>query len=139
MKLIPSYYNAPSVFNRFNNGAEFFGLPSFSRLFQVADQLSRPTYTGPDVDTYEEGNQYHVQMELPGVQKEQLKLEVKNDLLTIEVNQGEEEKSYRHVRQSLKLPRSVDTQSVQAKLENGVLTVTLTKREEATSRLIEIN
>ena len=138
MKLIPSYFNAPSLFNRFTGDPDF-GLSAFDRMFHFGDQLGRSPSTGPDMDIYEEDNRYHVRMELPGVLKDQLKLEVQNDLLTIEVNQNEQDKACSHVRQSLKLPRTVDTQNVLAKLEHGVLTVTLTKREEASPRMIEIN
>ncbi|NDL67418.1 Hsp20/alpha crystallin family protein [Anaerotalea alkaliphila] len=91
------------------------------------------------VDIKETENAYLVYADLPGVKKEELSVEVDNDVLFISVEKKEEideekEQYVRKERRSMNLKRSfrlegVDAEGIQAKLEEGVLTLELPKKE----------
>ena len=85
-----------------------------------------------------------VQADIPGVSKEDIKLDVEKDVLSLSVEskkeakkQGEEqgvtwhhtERSHSFMRRSIRLPETADTDNVSAKYEAGVLKVTVPKRE----------
>ncbi|WP_317130037.1 Hsp20/alpha crystallin family protein [Segetibacter sp. 3557_3] len=120
--------------------------------------LSNSSSTGtsiPMVNIKETNDQYEVEVAAPGMSKEDFKVELNNDMLTIssekthENEQREEEKfsrrefSYQSFRRSFQLSReSVDADNIQAKYENGVLRLLIPKREEVKqkpSRLINIS
>jgi len=104
------------------------------------------------VDVIEEPNAYVVQAELPGVTKDDVKLTVDNDILTIsaerknEVNEEDKnkrfvrmERSYGAVSRSLRLPPGCDASKVTAKHENGVLKVSVARNpQHAASKHIPI-
>jgi len=111
------------------------------------------TYLAPyGVDVREDPDHIFVEAELPGYRKDEVDINLENQTLTISAqhNQTKEEKSsnkaewllrerrYSRFQRSFTLPASVDPQSVQAKLADGVLTVTLNKREETKPRRITV-
>jgi len=88
-----------------------------------------------------------VEAELPGFSKEQVDVSVEQGILTIQAERKEEkkegeqhlhERSFHRVQRRFSLPSTVDPNSVDAKLDNGVLTLTLPKKEEVRPRKIEI-
>jgi len=103
----------------------------------------------PALDLVEHQNETHVVIELPGVQKEDIKISLLKDLLTIKgtrKSQGlpEEAKWIRNERQSgefsrtIQLPHPVKTDSISAEMTNGVLQIVLPKAEESRPREIGI-
>ena len=104
----------------------------------------------PAMDIVENNDSYVVKTDLPGITKEDLKINVKDKLLIIEAESSEEktekegEKVIKIERRSgkfcrsLRLGNSVDESAIEAKISDGVLTLTLPKAQEATSRQIEI-
>ncbi|MDE3056373.1 MAG: Hsp20/alpha crystallin family protein [Bacteroidota bacterium] len=104
----------------------------------------------PAVDVHETEDAYVVTVELPGLKKSDVKVTVDNNVLTIRgekkderesktVNAHRVERSYGLFERSLPLPASVKTGDVDARFDDGVLTVTLPKTEEAKQKLIEVN
>jgi HSP20 family protein len=103
------------------------------------------------VDVREVGDNLIVEAELPGFTKEQVDLTLENGLLTITAERNEEpakpeagnylikERRYTRFQRSFSLPPTIDPNTVDAKLENGVLSVTLTKRQEAKPRKIAVS
>lgn len=103
----------------------------------------------PTVDVFEDKENLRIVMELPGVSPEDVKISLENQVLTI---QGEKrqvaeesserwhryERSYGSFERIFTLPSSVDAERIQAKVENGLLTVTLPKAERAKPREMEI-
>jgi HSP20 family protein len=89
------------------------------------------------VDLYEDKDNAYVRAELPGVSREAINLEITDGYLTIAATRktGEEESS---VNRSVSLPENVQADKVTAAYENGVLTVTLPKQEQAKPRKIDI-
>lgn len=103
----------------------------------------------PAVDITENKEVVRITTELPGVRPEDVKLSVENSILTIrgEKRSTHEEKTdrmHRYERQygsferTFSLPSTVDVERIEARYDNGVLTVELPKVEKAKPRQIEI-
>lgn len=111
--------------------------------------------TLPAVNVKETPESFEVEMAAPGMQKEDFKVELNNNILTIssekeyEKQQNESEKysrkefSYQSFQRSFHLSKeAVDADNIEAKYENGVLRLRIPKREEVKqkpSRLINIS
>ncbi len=104
----------------------------------------------PAVDNYESNDSVVVKAELPGVEKDQISVEVKDGILSLrgerkfEKEVKEEsyhriERSYGSFQRSFSLPVSVDQEKVTAQFKNGVLEVTLPKKEQAKPKQIQVN
>lgn len=93
-------------------------------------------------DIYEKDGDYHIEMDVPGFDKKEIKIEAKNDYLTItaeknnEVNEEDKEKKYIHRERSYgKFQRSfylqdLDGDKVSAEFNNGVLKIVVPKKDE---------
>jgi HSP20 family protein len=103
----------------------------------------------PPVDVYEDDHSITVQVEAPGVKEDDLDVRLENNVLTISgerkfENQDKKENFHRIERQygrfvrSFTLPNVVDPDSVNAEFNNGVLKITLAKREESKPKQIKI-
>jgi HSP20 family protein len=129
------------------------------RLFDVAfpalSSLQRDGFFGGwqgefPVDLYQDKNSFTVRAELPGFRKEDISVEVADGLLTLTGHQKTEPKSEqkghtngtatqeRRVSRAISLPENLDVEKIHAAFENGVLTVTLPKREEVKPKQIAI-
>ncbi len=104
----------------------------------------------PAVDIYETKDAVCVRAELPGVDKDAVSVEVKDGVLALrgerrfekevkEENYHRIERSYGTFHRSFSLPSSVDGEKVTARMKDGVLEVTLPKREEAKPKKINIS
>lgn len=104
----------------------------------------------PAVNIYEFENAYKLEMQIPGFSKEQVKISLDKDVLVVkgELSTVEKEDA-KHARIGFKtgnfekkfqLPDNLNPEKIQANFENGILTLSLAKREEAqpVSRNIEI-
>jgi HSP20 family protein len=98
------------------------------------------------VDFYEDKDRTYVRAELPGVNREDINVEVADGRLTIAAtrktaapasSEGQPEQSFSFNR-SLELPEEVQADKISAVYENGVLTVTLPKREETKPKKISV-
>ncbi|HEV8367408.1 MAG TPA: Hsp20/alpha crystallin family protein [Pyrinomonadaceae bacterium] len=104
----------------------------------------------PSVDIYENKDQIVLEAELPGMKQEDFDLSIENNLLTLRGERRFEktdesdnyhrvERSYGSFTRSFTLPQTVSGDEAKAEYSNGVLRVTLPKREEAKSRRIEVS
>lgn len=95
----------------------------------------------PSCDIFEEGNEIVLRADLPGMKKEDIKIDLVNNVLTISGEKKEEEKVekgkyYRYERRqgtffrSFELPYEIETEKVKAHFEDGVLEVRLAKTHE---------
>jgi HSP20 family protein len=104
------------------------------------------------VDIREDADHIYVQAELPGFKKEEIDITLENQTLTIsgerrsetkpENEKGElllHERRYTRFLRSFTLPPTVNDQKVDAKLADGLLTITLDKREESKPRKVQVN
>jgi HSP20 family protein len=117
------------------------GLPAFSRLFDWEGAFGSKSLGQLATDIHEDKDNYYATFEMPGVKKEDVKLELNDRLLTVTVERkektGDSESSYSSTR-SISVPDSVKPDAILAKLEDGILTVTLPKTEERKPRTIDV-
>lgn len=103
----------------------------------------------PPVDIYEDDHNITLQAEVPGVEEKDLDIRLENNILTISGERKLEheekkenfhriERQYGRFVRSFTLPAAVDPDSVSAQFEDGILKVTLNKREEAKAKQIKI-
>jgi len=124
-----------------------------NKLFDFSDfPASRGLFdrtVSPALDMVEQENEYVVYCDLPGIRKEDLEVFVAAGVLTIKgekkaAERSEKAKVYREetwagrFQRTLSLPGEVDADKVGADYTDGVLTVTLPKREEAKPRQIAV-
>ena len=124
---------------------------TLGRMFTGRNGNGNGTHLAPyGVDVREDGDHFYVEAELPGYKKEDVDITLENQKLTIAAQRGEgaenkpqgewllNERRYSRFLRSFTLPPTVDEQTVNAKLTDGVLTVTLNKREETKPRKINV-
>jgi HSP20 family protein len=103
----------------------------------------------PKVNTREGEYAYHIEIDLPGVKKEDIKIETNNNALTIsgerkyknEVKEADYhriESSYGKFQRSFPLPQDVDEENIKAHYENGMLEVIVPKKKQSSGRNISI-
>lgn len=104
----------------------------------------------PSVDIYENKDHIVLEAELPGMTRDEFELTVENNVITLRGERHFEkkdetdnyhrvERSYGSFTRSFTLPQTVSTEGANAEYRNGVLRVTLPKREETKARRIEIS
>jgi HSP20 family protein len=104
----------------------------------------------PAMDLVEEGDHFVLRADLPGVSEEDVNIELEDNVLTVsgerKSEHGESREGYHRVERvagrfarSLTLPDGVDPESIQARFENGVLTVRIPKPEQRKPRRVAIN
>ena len=125
----------------------------FNRIFNDSlrnqpDESALTTWA-PAVDIYETPNELVVKADLPDVNEKDIDVRVENNLLTIrgerkfEKSVSEEnylriERTYGAFSRSFSLPNTVNAEAIGAEYKNGVLTVTLPKREESKPRQVKV-
>jgi len=103
----------------------------------------------PSVDIVDEKDKLTLTAEIPGVDKNDVKINLQNNILNIEGEKKQEleekddnyyrsERYYGKFCRSFTLSSEVDSEKIQADFDNGVLVVTLPKSEKVQSRQIEI-
>lgn len=119
-----------------------FGMRPFSMDMETVPQIK--------IDLTENDTAYNVRAEIPGVKKEDVKVQVEGNRVTIscETKQEKEEKEgerviYRECHQgssyrTFTLASEVDDTKAEAKYENGTLELTLPKKEGKTAKRIEV-
>jgi HSP20 family protein len=119
---------------------------AFTRFFSEP-QSNRPW--APAVDIYETDNELVLKADLPEVELKDLDVRVENQTLTITGERKFErqenakgyhrvERSYGTFARSFSVPNTFDTEKIGASFKNGVLTVTLPKKEAAKPRQIKV-
>jgi HSP20 family protein len=131
---------------------------SFARRFDALfDDAFEPFFRAgeatraPSMDIAESDSAYTATLDVPGIAREQLKVSVEGKRVAIEVEATTESKQEDGVRaiyrergtrryaRVFELPAEVDESTSQARLDNGVLTLTLNKRVPTGARQISIN
>lgn len=125
--------NEPLLSNAFVNG--------FPGIFNDDVFRKELLSTRPAVNIKENETGYSLELAAPGFEKEDFKIDLDHDLLSISVekeNKTEEEKdgytrrefNYSSFKRSFTLPESVDREKIQASYTNGILSVALPKKEQ---------
>ena len=125
-----------------------------NRFFNAAfdRSLSEASLTAwaPAVDIYETEQTLVVKADLPDIKAEELDIRVENNILTIRGERKFEkkveedkylrvERSYGSFSRSFSLANTVNAEAIKAEHKNGVLTLTIPKREEAKPKQIKVN
>ena len=129
--------------NRLNSLFQDFSWPSSQE-----EALTTGSFV-PAVDIYEDAHKIVVKMEVPGIKQENLDVRMENNTLTVkgerkfESEEKEEnfhriERRYGSFVRSFTVPQTVDTDSVSANYDAGVLTVSLNKKAEAKPKQVKV-
>jgi HSP20 family protein len=121
----------------------------FRDLAVLQDRMNRRSTWAPAVDIYEVEGALVLKAELPGMQREDIDVNIENNTLTIRGERKPDtavkqetfhrvERAYGSFVRSFSLPNTIDSAKVAAEYKNGVLSVTLPTREEAKPRTINI-
>lgn len=103
----------------------------------------------PRTEVYESDKDYIIRLDLPGVNRQDVEIEIENDTLTVKARRElKVDENYRPLRReqagtisyrrTFDLVRQIHPEGIDAKLEAGVLTVHLPKHEQAMPRKIEV-
>jgi len=114
------------------------------------DEESNLTPWAPAVDIYETEHELVVKADLPDVNPQDLDIHVENNILTIrgerkfenkvrEENYLRVERAYGSFSRTFSLANSVNSEAIKADYQNGVLTLSIPKREEAKPKQIKVN
>jgi HSP20 family protein len=122
---------------------------TFSRTRGREETFGKGLWT-PAVDIYESDEAVVVKAELPGLDREKIGVDVKDGILTLhgerkfekdvkEENYHRIERSYGTFHRSFSLPSSVEQDRISARFKDGVLEVTLPKKEKAKPKQIKVD
>jgi len=122
----------------------------FNETFRTTAEESALTTWAPAVDIYETPNELVVKADLPDINEKDIDIRVENNLLTIrgerkfeksvsEDNYLRVERTFGAFSRSFSLPNTVNAEAIAAEYKNGVLTLTLPKREESKPRQVKVN
>lgn len=154
--LIYTYYNITNIFIfialiKYKNGVikymermmEYMNLIPRSYFGDIFDDfMPQVKENNMKCDIYEENGDYHLEVDIPGYDKNEIKIEAKKDYLTItaeklnETNDNYEEKNYVHRERTYgKYQRTfylqdLDYDNITAEFNNGLLRITIPKKEE---------
>ena len=131
----------------FNNLIDNFFTP-FASLYKDDVQTSNSKHFVP-TNVKEVENGYQLELVAPGFAKEDIKIDLNQDFLTVsaEVKKEAEEKTEKYVRRehqlqsfkrSFTLDKTIDTEAISAQFVNGVLTLNLPKKAEVKPQVKQI-
>ena len=140
------------LITKFNNTP---ALPAPFRFFEdaLSDLIQAPATSrpwSPSVDIFETENELTVKADLPEVKLEDISIHVENGILSLKGERKFEhteekagyhrlERGYGSFARNFSIPETVDVEKVNAAFKDGVLTVTLPKKEVAKPRAIKVN
>jgi HSP20 family protein len=153
-------YDTFNIFDRMNDAFDF--AREFDSLFDLTNEVSRNNVWGvyegdwsPRLDLFEDDDAYFLKVDVPGVSEKHLELSVTNNVLTLKGKREQasgdvesrkkgsryqrEERIYGTFQRTVPLPLPVNAGNVDAKLRDGVLYITLPKREEMKPKKISVS
>ncbi|MNJ96647.1 Spore protein SP21 [compost metagenome] len=137
------HMSSPDLFNQFEEFINDFDRGIFP--MSLTSRMGMADFS-PAVDLEEKDGNYLVSADLPGLKKEDIKIDLSDNVLTISGERVREEKSegkytervYGKFTRSFSLPTKVNADKIQAQFKDGVLHVTLPKAEGVRSQAIKI-
>jgi HSP20 family protein len=145
-----------TVLTRFGPFREFATLQDrINRVFRDSysgegrDESLTTSSFAPAVDVYEDEHKVTLKIEVPGIDEKDIDVQVENNILTVhgerKIEKEEKEENYRRVERqygsftrTFTLPTTVDTESVSATYDKGVLKIALPKKAEAKPKQIKV-
>ena len=136
---------------KFKPFADVEDMPAVRNLQDTFNRLFEPSLRPwtPAVDIVETENEMLLKMDVPGIELKDIEIRLENDTLTVSGGRKFEseadrkgyhriERSYGTFARSFTLPNTLDTEHVRADYRNGVLVITLPKKELAKPRSIKV-
>lgn len=135
-------YSPRSQMNDFRRGFEV--LNSMLNSMDISTQSGKEEYDFvPSVNTRESEDAYHLELDLPGVKKEDIKVDIEDNNLIIsgekklkeelkEENYYKVESYYGEFKRSFAIPKEADVENIHAESRDGVLEVTIPKLKKET-------
>ncbi|PHR66681.1 MAG: heat-shock protein Hsp20 [Idiomarina sp.] len=134
----------------FDDAFRGFGFPALAMPRWSSEW---PDMLKPALDIQETDKQYKISLEVPGVEEKDIQITLDNDVLMVRGEKRQEqekkeggfhrvERSYGSFQRVLNLPDNADQESIKAAFKNGVLTISMDKREASApkqGRSIPIN
>ena len=131
-----------------NRYSRFFDDPFF-RIARMDEDANQGQWN-PAVDLYEKDDHFVIKAELPGVDKNDIKVDLKDRVLTLsgertydnevkEENYYRKERSYGKFQRAFTLPADVDSDKITAEFKDGVLRVEVPKPEEKKAKQVTIH
>lgn len=122
---------------------------SFSRAAGSEDEMSSYGWR-PSVDIYEDAAGIVIKADLPGVEREEVSVEVKDNLLTLKGKRKQDadsadecyfcqERNFGQFQRTFTLQYNIDPEKIKASFKNGVLKVSVPEPEEEQPRKIRVN
>jgi HSP20 family protein len=144
--------------NRRRNQRRVIENPLFDTFFKdllksdfSGSKNTASTQSRPAANVIEDKDGYRIELAVPGLSKKDININVEKDLLTIKANKEAEQKedekftrkefAYNEFSRSFRLPETIDLGNIKANFKNGILIISLAKKEEAKElppRVIEI-
>ena len=135
----------PTLSGRLNR---FFDDPFFN-ISRLADDSDMGMWN-PVVDLYEKDDSFMIKAELPGVDKNDIKIDLKDRLLTLsgertydnevkEENYYRRERTYGKFQRAFTLPADVDSDKIKAEYKDGVLQIEVPKPEEKKAKQVTVH
>jgi len=123
---------------------EFFRRPfsMFGPSWLPSIKFPESGMVSPDIDIFEDGSDVVVKAEMPGMKKEDIEVNLTNEMVTVSGEKKKEEKvekkdyyrverSHGSFRRSFRLPKEVQSDKAKAKFKDGVLEIRVPKTAEA--------
>lgn len=142
MKLIRYEYPSKTGYNPLSRLFDFEA-PSIERFGRLFDELiggEAQTDQLP-VDFYEDDKNYYARLELPGIDKKAINLEIENAVLTCSGSYSEKTESGEaeyNFKRSISMPDEAAVDQISASHKDGVLTVTIPKKKAADAHRIKV-
>lgn len=145
--------NLPSLFKANNQPARLFAQmqKDVERLYSELSNLEPllKSELNCSCELTEDKSSYNLKFDMPGVKKEDVNIQMDGNLLTVSAERTEEKKSdgkknryseisYGSYQRSFTLPERVEESKIDAKFENGVLSVTIPKSQNSNAKKIQI-
>ena len=122
----------------------------FDDIFAPSPTRNRISAFTPAAELTEKGETYHLKLELPGIRKEDLDIEVTSETVSVrgdrksateteETGVTRSEFHYGSFHRVISLPGRIDHQSVVADYQDGILDLTLPKAEEEKHKIVKVN
>lgn len=102
-----------------------------------------PLYDNPQANIREDKESFTLEMGIPGLSRDQIRIDVDKDVLTVSAQVNTEntaenytyrEFDFNRFNRSFQLPKSVDQEKINATVQNGILRIVLPKKEESIDR-----
>ena len=131
------------------SGSQELAVREKQELAKKEEKTTPGRYFVPTADVFETEHALTVVMEMPGVKKDHVNIEIEEDVLRVEgqldfsAYEGMDpvytEYNIGHYARGFTLSGKIDRESIRARLDDGVLTLTLPKAKEAMPRRIKVN